>query len=539
MYISDSLVHRSLALLTHLNVVAVEVILNGKKINIVSLYIPPGEDNFSISDVRSLFVEVLAHGPFVLLGDLNAHHPLWGSSHESGRGTEIDALLTDFNLVCLNDGSPTYLSSTYRTFSSIDLAIVTPLLASWFQFTVEDDPQFSDHFPFKLHPTFRQPLLPPPMVPSWSLKRADWDKFREAVDQASDEMTSPEITTLLAIISEAAAMSIPVSHPSRRKRASPWWTPECAHAVAKRKRALREFQKFLSGETHSQYLSASRYCRAVLRRAKKASWRAFISTFKHSTPLSHIWKIIKSFTNKRDPVCAYPHLTADGTTISDPDQVVQVFADHFERASSDQNYSNAQLNRFRDLSGKCNFTLSSVEDYNHPFTMTELTGAISKLGHTSVGPDGIHYDFFRHMSSSSLDNLLACFNNAWENGEFPDEWLQAYVVPILKTGKPRHLPTSYRPISLTSCASKLFEKLVNVRLSYFLEANSILDPFQSGFRRGRSTAENVLRLTDSIHRGFERKESTVAVFLDLTTAYDRVHPSALFVFFCANDRHSW
>ena len=144
--------------------------------------------------------------------------------------------------------------------------------------------------------------------------------------------------------------------------------------------------------------------------------------------------------------------------------------------------------------------------------MTELTGAISKLGHTSVGPDGIHYDFFRHMSSSSLDNLLACFNNAWENGEFPDEWLQAYVVPILKTGKPRHLPTSYRPISLTSCASKLFEKLVNVRLRYFLEANSILDPFQSGFRRGRSTAENVLRLTDSIHWGFERKESTVAVF---------------------------
>ena len=151
LYISDSLVHRSLALSTYLNAVAVEVMLNGKKINIVSLYIPPGEDNFSISDVRSLFVEILAHGPFVLLGDLNAHHPLWGSTHESGRGTEIDALLTDFNLVCLNDGSPTYLSSTYRTFSSIDLAIVTPFLASWFQFTVEDDPQFSDHFPFKLH----------------------------------------------------------------------------------------------------------------------------------------------------------------------------------------------------------------------------------------------------------------------------------------------------------------------------------------------------------------------------------------------------
>ena len=76
-------------------------------------------------------------------------------------------------------------------------------------------------------------------------------------------------------------------------------------------------------------------------------------------------------------------------------------------------------------------------------------------------------------------------------------------------------------------ASKLFEKLVNVRLRYYLETHSKLDPFQTGFRKNRSTADNILRLTYSIQRGFDQKQHTVAAFLDLSKAYDKVHPSAL------------
>ena len=210
----------------------------------------------------------------------------------------------------LNDGSPTYLSASYQTSSAIDIAVVPPCLATWFQFTVDDDPHFSDHFPIKLHLTFNQITLPPPSIPSWSLKHADWDKFREAVNENAENMTTPEITTLLNIISEAAERSIPISSPTHRKTSSPWWTQECAHAVANRKRALRNYQKFITAETRLEYLVTSRHCRAVLLRAKKAaSWRSFISTFNRTTPLSHIWRIIKSFPRKRDPIRAFPHLS--------------------------------------------------------------------------------------------------------------------------------------------------------------------------------------------------------------------------------------
>ena len=107
-------------------------------------------------------------------------------------------------------------------------------------------------------------------------------------------------------------------------------------------------------------------------------------------------------------------------------------------------------------------------------------------------------------------------------GSFPDKWLYSFVIPILKPGKSRTDPASYRPIYLTSCACKLFERLVNQRLRYFLDTSSKLDNFQSGFRKGRTSADNLIRITAAIQRGFQEKQHTVVVLLELASAYDRV-----------------
>ena len=283
----------------------------------------------------------------------------------------------------------------------------------------------------------------------------------------------------------------------------------------------------MSSETRSAYLVASRYCRAVLLRAKKASWRSFVSSFNRTTPLSHIWRIIKAFTSKRDPIIAFPQLIIGGNRYVDPNEVVSRFADHYASVSSHSNYSEDQHLHFDNLLQSCDIALDSTQDYNKPFTSQELSIAIAQSGKTSVGPDGIHYDFFRNLSPASLNNLLSCINQAWRSGSFPEEWLHSFIVPIHKQRKPRTNPASYRPIYLTSCACKLFERLLNQRSRYFLEVSSKLDLFQSGFRKGRNSADNLIRFTETVQRGFEEKQHTVAVFLDLAAAYDTVHPSAL------------
>ena len=69
--------------------------------------------------------------------------------------------------------------------------------------------------------------------------------------------------------------------------------------------------------------------------------------------------------------------------------------------------------------------------------------------------------------------------------------------------------------------------MINRRLLYFLETNKLLCPFQNAFRAFRNTAPNIMRLISSAHKGFEKREPTLAVFLDLSSAFNKVHRSTV------------
>ncbi len=62
--------------------------------------------------------------------------------------------------------------------------------------------------------------------------------------------------------------------------------------------------------------------------------------------------------------------------------------------------------------------------------------------------------------------------------------------------------------------------MINDRLVWFLESNGLISEYQSGFRRQRSTADNLVRLEAFIRDGFVNNEHIVAVFFDLEKAYD-------------------
>ena len=86
--------------------------------------------------------------------------------------------------------------------------------------------------------------------------------------------------------------------------------------------------------------------------------------------------------------------------------------------------------------------------------------------------------------------------------------------------KDNTIPNNYRPIALTSCLCKTFERIVNDRLVWFLEQNHIISKFQAGFRHGRSTNDQLLRLETSIREAFIKQQHLVAIFFDLEKAYD-------------------
>ena len=162
----------------------------------------------------------------------------------------------------------------------------------------------------------------------------------------------------------------------------------------------------------------------------------------------------------------------------------------------------------------------------------EFLAAASNLSSSSAtGPDKVAYPMLKHLPRSGMDFLLHIFNLSWSSHSFPSIWKTSSIIPIHNMGKPPDSPASFRPISLTSCVSKLFERIILSRLLFFLESNSILSPRHASFRTGRSTLDQILYLSQSISDGFNKPRPgsrTILSTIDFSKAFDSVWHPALF-----------
>lgn len=146
-----------------------------------------------------------------------------------------------------------------------------------------------------------------------------------------------------------------------------------------------------------------------------------------------------------------------------------------------------------------------------PATPSEILSVIQSLKPSnSVGSDGISTSFLKHYAPFLAEPLSELSNDILSEGVFPDELKLARVVPVHKKGS-RADVGNYRPISILPSLSKIFEKLILLRL---------LHPLQFGFRRGRSTTLALMNVTEQIKRNIEAKSFTMGIFADLTKAFD-------------------
>ena len=172
--------------------------------------------------------------------------------------------------------------------------------------------------------------------------------------------------------------------------------------------------------------------------------------------------------------------------------------------------------------------MESHSSFCSPFSPTEFLAAAPNIfSSTSTGPDKVAYAILKHVPHFGMNFFLHIFNYSWILHSFSSIW-KISIIPIHKKGKPLDCPASFRLISLTSCVSKLFERIILSRLLFFLESNSILSPRQAGFRTARSTLDQILFLSQSICDGFNKPRPgsrTILSTIDFSKAFDSVwHP---------------
>ncbi|KAK3887520.1 hypothetical protein Pcinc_008375 [Petrolisthes cinctipes] len=214
---------------TPLQAVAVKVFMD-RPYTVCSLYLPPsvtverGDLNHLVRDLPS---------PFILLGDFNGRHPLWGDSSVNPRGVLFASFIEDEGLGVLNTGDVTHFNSPTGTFTAIDISLCSPSALLDFTWRVLPDLYGSDHFPILLEGNRYEPQS---RLPRWKFEKADWQFFGEltsSVSSVADFCSSDEAVTYFTDMLHSAALnSIPRTSGYFPKRPVPWWSPVCTTAVA-------------------------------------------------------------------------------------------------------------------------------------------------------------------------------------------------------------------------------------------------------------------------------------------------------------------
>ena len=139
-------------------------------------------------------------------------------------------------------------------------------------------------------------------------------------------------------------------------------------------------------------------------------------------------------------------------------------------------------------------------------------------------PDSICSELILHAGAALKSWLRDFLSSCLRRLKIPKIWRRALVVAIPKPTKPVGDLKNYRPISLLSAPYKTLERLIYARVEPSIDP--LLPEEQTGFRRGKSTVDQVVLLTQNIEDSFEAKKKAGAVFIDLTAACDTVALSA-------------
>ena len=237
------------------------------------------------------------------------------------------------------------------------------------------------------------------------------------------------------------------------------------------------------------------------------------------------WKIIKDQTPSTNNNSLIDAVRCDGVIVSDPAKIANVFNEHLTSLHNTfpSNLAHSMALEMTKKSLKNpppTFTFSQI-------TLNELYSCVCSLKPNKADTYGcIPPFFFRDYFSIIGEHLLVLINKCIVTGVFPHCLKSANVTPLFKKGS-RQDVSNYRPISVLSTVSKLFEKILFKQLLCHFESNNLLYDHQFGFRKGLSTTHALYKLIDKVLTAFEKKLPVMSIHFDLTKAFDLLNHSLL------------
>lgn len=231
-----------------------------------------------------------------------------------------------------------------------------------------------------------------------------------------------------------------------------------------------------------------------------------------------VWKIVNTELN-RTKERSNIHLKIGNQELEDQKEVADAFGNYFATI--------AETKVHEHFASGISTTCTTVPLVNNsvfavPVNKDEVISTIRSLkSKNSSGFDEVTTKVLKKVCEEIADPLVILINNSLSSGKFPSTLKLASVVPILKKGDPCDIE-NYRPISLLSVFSKVFERILYNRLVTFLENHNLLSQNQHGFRSRRSTETASFQFAEFLYSELDKNHIVAGLFFDLSRAFDTI-----------------
>ena len=450
------------------------------------------------------------------MGDFKSHSPNWGYDDLNSKGEKVECWATKQQMILINKpvDPPTFYSRSWRTTSAPDLAFATDNIHKLCHREVCSRLGRGDHRPVTILVDQKIPMSTSKRAPSRKYKRTDWDSFKQLEEeentglQLSEENMNHNAVQFNNPILREAKMSIPRG---RRRNYNPFWTPQLEQ--------LQEVVNRIKEDTAEYSKARAKFTREKLLQTRK-QWHEKTASLNLEKDSSKLWSLAKVL-NEEAPSRSKTVLRVRKTLFIDK-KAANEFAQLYRRESTlplspkkvgDKKGKLKQKEKQENIPNPC---LKSI------LKTSELNSAIRNIKPKKTPePDGLSNDMLKHLGPITSKTLMETFNRSWNKELVPEVWTTAHLIPVLKRGKGKTNPSSYRPVSLLSCVGKLMERGITRRLTCFLETNNVFSPSQTGYRQHRSTEDQLALLSQDIEISFQEKRKLLAVFFDLSKGVEK------------------
>ncbi|GIY26522.1 reverse transcriptase domain-containing protein [Caerostris darwini] len=504
---------------------SINILLPEHTITVINAYHP------DTAPIDTLFFQDLQAETKIIFGDLNTKSPFWGNNLLDAKGKQIEDLIDDLNLTILNTGEITFVSKTNGTASALDITAISYLSADKTRRRVLES-AINDYY--SVLTSFSMDQDSPVQVKrSWNYRKANWDGFTQELEKLCSNL--PEQYNLEELISlftrnirNAAKHHIP-----RGKRKDSWipfWKDQNTEELIHEKDSIsQKLQVNNNEELRRKLVEISHKVEDQISVCKQKKWAELCSSLDPRKRTSQYGNLIKILTNSSNSNQMNPQ--SNVLAINDEHartniEAAKMLAKQYEKTSKLM-FSADDRSQYKTYKSIIENNKITTEGCNFisDLTLEEPDSAIHRLDpNKSPGPDVIFGQMTTHFGENVKRFLLNIFNASWCTGKLPKIWKNSIIIPILNPGKNATICKSYRPISLTCILCKLMERIIHRRIMDFLVKNNLLHFYQTAYRTKHSTVDQLFYLSHSVINGFEEKphRKTVAVFLDLSAAFDRV-----------------